>query len=173
VADNVTTAVAEQSVVRLLTQRHGTKDFFVSNVDAIRQTIEKTTQTMTLLISSIALISLVVGGIGVMNIMLVSVTERTQEIGVRMAVGGRRSDIMQQFLIEAVLVCLLGGGLGVALALGGGLALTLTGSNFKLIYSTTAIISAFLCSTGIGVLFGFLPARNAARLDPVIALTRE
>jgi macrolide transport system ATP-binding/permease protein len=173
VADNVTTAVAEQSVVRLLTQRHGTKDFFVSNVDAIRQTIEKTTQTMTLLISSIALISLVVGGIGVMNIMLVSVTERTQEIGVRMAVGGRRSDIMQQFLIEAVLVCLLGGGLGVALALGGGLALTLTGSNFKLIYSTSAIISAFLCSTGIGVLFGFLPARNAARLDPVIALTRE
>ncbi|MGE4559233.1 MAG: MacB family efflux pump subunit [Desulfobulbus sp.] len=173
VADNVTTTVAEQSVVKLLSQRHGTKDFFVSNLDAIRQTIEKTTQTMTLLISSIALISLVVGGIGVMNIMLVSVTERTQEIGVRMAVGARHSDIMQQFLIEAVLVCLLGGLLGVALALGLGLAVKLSGSDFKMAYSTSAMISAFLCSTFIGVLFGFLPARNAARLDPVVALTRE
>jgi macrolide transport system ATP-binding/permease protein len=173
VADDVNTSVAEQSAVKLLTQRHGTKDFFVSNLDAIRQTIEKTTQTMTLLISSIALISLVVGGIGVMNIMLVSVTERTQEIGVRMAVGARHSDIMQQFLIEAVLVCLLGGLLGVGLALGIGLTVKLSGSDFKMIYSTTAIVSAFLCSTCIGVLFGFLPARNAARLDPVVALTRE
>nr|WP_321467315.1 MacB family efflux pump subunit [uncultured Desulfobulbus sp.] len=173
VADNVSTNVAEQSLVKLLTQRHGTKDFFVSNLDAIRQTIEKTTQTMTLLISSIALISLVVGGIGVMNIMLVSVTERTQEIGVRMAVGARHSDIMQQFLIEAILVCLLGGLLGVSLALGVGLAVKLSGSDFKMVYSTTAIISAFLCSTFIGVLFGYLPARNAARLDPVVALARE
>ena len=173
VADNVTTAVAEQSVVKLLTQRHGTKDFFISNLDAIRQTIEKTTQTMTLLISSIALISLLVGGIGVMNIMLVSVTERTQEIGVRMAVGARHSDIMQQFLIEAVLVCLLGGLLGVGLALSIGLAVSLSGADFKMIYSTTAIASAFLCSTCIGILFGFLPARSAARLDPVVALTRE
>jgi len=173
VADSVQSSVAEQSVVKLLTQRHGTKDFFVSNLDAIRQTIEKTTQTMTLLISSIALISLLVGGIGVMNIMLVSVTERTQEIGVRMAVGARHSDIMQQFLIEAVLVCLCGGLLGVGLALGVGVAVSLSGSDFKMIYSTTAMISAFLCSTCIGVLFGFLPARNAARLDPVVALSRE
>ena len=173
VADSVSTAVAEQSIVKLLTLRHGTKDFFVSNLDAIRQTMEKTTQTMTLLISSIALISLLVGGIGVMNIMLVSVTERTQEIGVRMAVGARHSDIMQQFLIEAVLVCLLGGLLGVALALGVGLAVKLSGSDFAMVYSTTAMISAFLCSTVIGILFGFLPARNAARLDPVVALTRE
>ncbi|MBV5316280.1 MAG: MacB family efflux pump subunit [Desulfobulbaceae bacterium] len=173
VADSVQSTVAEQSIVKLLTQRHGTKDFFVSNLDAIRQTIEKTTQTMTLLISSIALISLLVGGIGVMNIMLVSVTERTQEIGVRMAVGARHGDIMQQFLIEAILVCLLGGLLGVGLALGVGAAVSLSGSDFKLIYSTAAIISAFLCSTGIGILFGFLPARNAARLDPVAALARE
>ncbi|MDD2465950.1 MAG: MacB family efflux pump subunit [Desulfobulbus sp.] len=173
VADDVSTSVAEQSAVKLLTQRHGIKDFFVSNLDAIRQTIEKTTQTMTLLISSIALISLVVGGIGVMNIMLVSVTERTQEIGVRMAVGARHSDIMQQFLIEAILVCLLGGFLGVSLALGVGLAVKLSGIDFKMIYSTGAIVSAFLCSTFIGVLFGFLPARNAAHLDPVVALARE
>jgi len=171
--DNVTTTVAEQSVVRLLTQRHGTKDFFVSNLDAIRQTIEKTTETMTLLISSIALISLLVGGIGVMNIMLVSVTERTQEIGVRMAVGARQSDIMQQFLIEAVLVCLLGGLLGVGLALVLGVVVTASGSDFKFIYSTASMVSAFLCSSCIGILFGFLPARQAARLDPVVALTRE
>ena len=173
VADSVSTAVAEQSVVRLLTQRHGVKDFFVSNLDAIRQTIEKTTETMTLLISSIALISLLVGGIGVMNIMLVSVTERTQEIGVRMAVGARQSDIMQQFLIEAVLVCLLGGLLGVALALLLGVVVTVSGSDFKFIYSTASMVSAFLCSSCIGILFGFLPARQAAHLDPVVALTRE
>jgi macrolide transport system ATP-binding/permease protein len=173
VADGIPSAVAEAAIIKLLTQRHGIKDFFSSNLDAVRQTIEKTTATMTLLISSIALISLVVGGIGVMNIMLVSVTERTQEIGVRMAVGARHSDIMQQFLIEAVLVCLLGGLLGVGLALGAGVVVSLSGSDFTMIYSTTAIVSAFLCSTGIGVLFGFLPARNAARLDPVVALARE
>jgi macrolide transport system ATP-binding/permease protein len=108
-----------------------------------------------------------------MNIMLVSVTERTQEIGVRMAVGARQSDILQQFLIEAVLVCLIGGLLGVALALAAGIAVALSGSDFKMIYSSTAIVSAFLCSTAIGILFGFLPALNAARLDPVAALARE
>ena len=173
VDESVPTAAAEQSIVKLLTERHGTKDFFTSNLDAIRQTMEQTTRTMTLLISSIALISLVVGGIGVMNIMLVSVTERTQEIGLRMAVGARQGDIRQQFLIEAVLVCLLGGLLGVGLALGVGVAVKASGSDFRMIYSTTAMISAFLCSTCIGMLFGFLPARNAARLDPVAALARE
>jgi len=173
VADNVPSAVAEEAITKLLTTRHGSKDFFTSNLDAIRQTVEKTTETMTLLISSIALISLIVGGIGVMNIMLVSVTERTQEIGVRMAVGARHGDILQQFLIEAVLVCLLGGLLGVGLALAGGLAVSLSGSDFSMVFSSTAIVSAFICSTGIGVLFGFLPARNAARLDPVMALARE
>jgi len=101
------------------------------------------------------------------------VTERTREIGIRMATGARERNIMQQFLIEAVLVCLMGGLLGVGLALGIGVTVSLSGANFKMIYSTTAIVSAFLCSTIIGVLFGFLPARSAARLDPVIALTRE
>ncbi|KAG1530331.1 hypothetical protein G6F50_017388 [Rhizopus delemar] len=96
-------------------RRHVVKAFFVFNTDAIRKTIERTPATMPLLVSLIALISLMVGGIGVMNIMLVSVTERTREIGVRMAVGARRSDIMQQFLIEAVLVCLIGGALGIIL----------------------------------------------------------
>ena len=173
VADTVSTAVAETNIVDFLTTRHGTKDFFVSNLDAIRQTIEKTTDTMRLLISSIALISLIVGGIGVMNIMLVSVTERTQEIGVRMAVGARQGDIMRQFLIEAVLVCLLGGLLGVCLAFGLGWAVRSSGSMFPMIYSSASVISAFLCSTGIGIVFGWLPARSAARLDPVVALARE
>lgn len=117
IKDNVDLSVAEQDITQILTQRHGSKDFFVFNTDSIRQTIEKATTTLALLVSAIAFISLLVGGIGVINIMLVSVTERTREIGVRMAVGERANDIMQQFLIEAVLVCLLGGVLGVSLSL--------------------------------------------------------
>ena len=173
VNDAVPSAAAEQSIVKLMTRLHGRKDFFVMNTDTIRQTIEQTTATMKLLISMIALISLVVGGIGVMNIMLVSVTERTREIGVRMAVGARHGDIMLQFLVEAVLVCLLGGFLGVLAALGLGVVFARLGGDFQMIYSTTSIVAAFACSTLIGVIFGFLPARNAARLDPVEALARE
>ena len=173
VSDNVTSQAAEDGITKILTQRHGTQDFYLSNSDTIRQTIESTTQTMTLLVSMIAVISLIVGGIGVMNIMLVSVTERTQEIGVRMAVGARQSDIMQQFLIEAVMVCFIGGILGIALALSIGALFDRVSSNFSMIFSATSIIAAFTCSTLIGVLFGFLPAKNAAKLDPVVALSRE
>ncbi|WP_404420534.1 MacB family efflux pump subunit [Thalassospira australica] len=171
--DAVQTALAQQNIETLLTQRHGVKDFFTINTDTIRETIEKTTSTMTLLISSIAVISLIVGGIGVMNIMLVSVTERTGEIGVRMAVGARQSDILRQFLIEAVLVCILGGALGVLTALGIGVLFDAMGSSFSMVYSTTSIVAAFACATLIGISFGFLPARNAARLDPVDALSRD
>lgn len=171
--DAVQTALAQQNIETLLTQRHGVKDFFTINTDTIRETIEKTTSTMTLLISSIAVISLIVGGIGVMNIMLVSVTERTGEIGVRMAVGARQSDILRQFLIEAVLVCILGGALGVLAALGIGVLFDAMGSSFSMVYSTTSIVAAFACATLIGIAFGFLPARNAARLDPVDALSRD
>lgn len=173
VDDNVSSDAAEQGIIRLLTRRHGVQDFFVMNTDTIRQTIEKTSQTMTLLISAIALISLLVGGIGVMNIMLVSVTERTREIGVRMAVGARQNDILRQFLIEAVLVCLIGGALGVLSALAFGALFSHFTSEFSLVFSSGSIIAAFLCSTVIGLAFGFLPARNAARLDPVDALSRE
>jgi macrolide transport system ATP-binding/permease protein len=173
ISDDVATDVAEQGVSKLLIARHGVKDFFISNTDSIRKTIESTTATMTLLVSMIALISLIVGGIGVMNIMLVSVTERTQEIGVRMAVGARQGDIMRQFLIEAVFVCLLGGAVGVALSLAFGALFALSGSSFALVYSTASIVAAFAVSTLVGVVFGFLPARNAARLDPVVALSRE
>ncbi|RJF56416.1 MacB family efflux pump subunit [Serratia inhibens] len=173
VNDDVDLGSAEDGVTRLLSQRHGTKDFFVMNTDSIRQTIEKTTATLTLLVSMIALISLVVGGIGVMNIMLVSVTERTREIGVRMAVGARAGDIMQQFLIEAVLVCLLGGALGVLLSLGIGVLFSQFSSNFAMIYSGASIAAAFVCSTLIGVIFGFFPAKRAAGMDPIHALERE
>ncbi|MDR3436913.1 MacB family efflux pump subunit [Telmatospirillum sp.] len=173
VSDAYPPAMAEHGIVRLLTKRHGSEDFYVMNTDTIRQTIEKTTQTMTLLISLIALISLIVGGIGVMNIMLVSVTERTREIGVRIAVGARRNDILRQFLIEAVLVCLFGGILGVGLALVVHLLFTEFGGTIRMVFSPLSIVAAFACSTLIGVIFGFLPARNAARLDPVEALARE
>ncbi|WP_186370146.1 MacB family efflux pump subunit [Yersinia bercovieri] len=173
VNDDIDLANAEQGVTKLLAQRHGAQDFFVMNTDSIRQTIEKTTSTMTLLVSMIAVISLVVGGIGVMNIMLVSVTERTKEIGVRMAVGARAGDIMQQFLIEAVLVCLLGGGIGVVLSLGIGLLFSQFSSSFSMVYSATSIITAFVCSSLIGVIFGFFPAKRAAEMDPIKALERE
>ncbi|MBN3136195.1 MacB family efflux pump subunit [Pectobacterium punjabense] len=173
VKDNIDMNIAEKNITTLLTQRHGTKDFFIMNTDNIRQMIEKTTTTLALLVSMIALISLLVGGIGVMNIMLVSVTERTREIGVRMAVGARTSDIMQQFLIEAVLVCLFGGIVGVALSLGIGVLFAQFSSNFSMIYSSASIIAAFLCSSLIGIIFGFFPARRAARMEPIHALERE
>ncbi|MEG0184140.1 MAG: MacB family efflux pump subunit, partial [Stenotrophomonas sp.] len=172
--DDATPMDAAQSAIsKLLIMRHGTEDFFLSNSAEIRQTIEQTTRTMTLLISAIAAIALLVGGIGVMNIMLVSVTERTREIGVRMAVGARQSDIRQQFLIEAVLVCLLGGLLGVGLSLVVGWLFGKFAPDFQMLFSTASIVAAFACSSLIGVAFGFLPARNAAQLDPVEALARE
>ncbi|MGQ3673501.1 MacB family efflux pump subunit [Xanthobacter sp. TB0136] len=173
VHDDTDTALAEQAVTDVLLQRHGVKDFFILNTDDIRKTITATTETLTLLIAAIALISLLVGGIGVMNIMLVSVSERVAEIGVRMAVGARRSDILQQFLTEAVLVCLIGGVLGIALALSFGYLFEYAGSDFKLIYSMSSIVVAFVSSSIIGGLFGFLPARSASMLDPVEALTRH
>lgn len=174
VKDDTPMPAAQSAITKLLTLRHnGKEDFFLNNTAEIRDTIESTSKTMTLLIGAIAAIALVVGGIGVMNIMLVSVTERTREIGVRMAVGARQSDIRQQFLIEAVLVCLLGGVLGIALALAIGWAFKTFGASFPLVFSTGSIIAAFACSSLIGIAFGFLPARNAAQLDPVDALARE
>ena len=174
IKDEYPSSAAENAILTLLEQRHGAQDVFTQNSDSIRETIQQTTATMTLLISAIAVISLVVGGIGVMNIMLVSVTERTQEIGVRMAVGARQSDILQQFLIEAILVCLLGGILGVLLSLGIGQIIGHFAKGIiEMSYSTTSIVAAFVCSSLIGIVFGFLPARNAAQLDPVAALARE
>ncbi len=171
--ENIESATAEDAIKRILIRRHGSEDFTLFNSDSIRKLIEETVATLTLLVSAIALISLIVGGIGVMNIMLVSVTERTQEIGIRMAIGARQNDILRQFLIEAVLLCLIGGLLGIGLAFAIGYLFSLTNNDFKMIYSATAIVTAFSSATLIGVIFGFLPARNAAKLDPVVALSRE
>jgi macrolide transport system ATP-binding/permease protein len=173
VADSADIDAAEASIQTFLEQRHGADDFSLQNTDTIRETIQSTSQTLTLLISAIAVISLVVGGIGVMNIMLVSVSERTKEIGVRMAVGARRSDILRQFLTEAVVVCLVGGTAGVLLSLGAGMGASALLGGVRLDYSVTTILAAFVSSTLIGVVFGFMPARSAARLDPVEALARE
>lgn len=173
VSDSVNSAVAEKGITELLKMRHGKKDFFIMNSDTIKQTIESTTSTMKLLISSIAFISLIVGGIGVMNIMLVSVTERTKEIGVRMAIGARQSNILQQFLIEAVLICLIGGVTGILLSGAIGLLFNTFMSDFAMAFSTASIIAAVAFSTLIGVVFGYMPAKRAAQLDPITALARE
>ncbi|EFL0486487.1 MacB family efflux pump subunit [Escherichia coli] len=172
--DNVDNEAAISAISQLLTRRHGVKDFQLYNFEQIRKSIEHTSMTFSILILMVACISLMIGSIGVMNIMLISVTERTHEIGVRMAVGARRSDIMQQFIIEAVLVCLIGGALGIALSyITGALFNALAGGIFAAIYSWQAAVAAFFCSTLIGIIFGYLPARKAARMDPVISLASE
>lgn len=173
VADNVDSRLAETAVTRFLTMRHGSEDFFIRNSEEFLEQVMQSTEVLTLLVASIALISLLVGGIGVMNIMLVTVSERINEIGVRMAVGARRGDILQQFLIEAVLVCLVGGALGILLGLSVSVVFELIEAPFKLVYSLSSIITAFVFSTLIGIAFGYLPARNASRLDPVAALARD
>lgn len=172
--DDVDNEAAVSAIAQLLIQRHGVKDFRLYNSEQIRKSIERTSMIFNILILMVASISLMIGSIGVMNIMLVSVTERTHEIGVRMAVGARRSDIMQQFMIEAVLVCLIGGALGIALSYSvGPLFTTLAGGSLTAIYSWQAAAAAFFCSMLIGMIFGYLPARKAARMDPVVSLASE
>jgi macrolide transport system ATP-binding/permease protein len=173
VSDQVSTDLAQEAVTALLARRHNTKDFVILNTDDIRRTITSTTQTLAFLVAAIAVISLIVGGIGVMNIMLVSVSERIGEIGVRMAVGARRSDILQQFLVEATLISSIGGTAGILVAILLGTAINLAMPGFQVSYSLFSIGAAFLTSTGIGVGFGYFPARRAAFLDPVVALTRD
>ncbi len=173
ISDRVNSQVAEESIEHILTSLHGKKDFFMRNSDSIKQTIESTTNTMKLLIASIAVISLIVGGIGVMNIMLVSVTERTKEIGIRMAIGAKQADILQQFLIEAILICLVGGFMGVTLSMLIGFGFNTFSENFGMIFSTASIVLALVCSTAIGIIFGYMPAKNASNLNPIDALASE
>lgn len=155
----------------LMMERHGTEDFQIRSMSSLIDMVSETQNTMTFLLGSIAAISLLVGGIGVMNIMLVSVTERTREIGIRMATGARTRHIMQQFLIEALVVSALGGIIGVILGLG--FAIMVSHFGTPVAYSLTPVVMAFSCAFFTGLLFGYLPARKAANLDPVVALATE
>ena len=172
IKNNINSQLAEQAISDILLARRGARDFHMRNSDTILQTIKATTDTMGLLISGVALISLLVGGIGVMNIMLVSVIERTKEIGVRMAIGAKGKNIMLQFLIEAVLLCALGGAVGVALAFAIGWLINLSGI-VNMIFSLSSVLVAFGISSAIGIIFGYMTAKSASRLNPIDALQRE
>lgn len=161
----------QQAIQELLLARHQTEDFRIRNMASIIASATETQNTFTLMLGIVAAISLLVGGIGVMNIMLVSVTERTREIGIRMATGARRSDILLQFITEAAVVCTLGGIIGVLLGFGAGNLLRYF--DMAVIFSPLPAILAFSCAFSIGLLFGYLPARKAAYLDPVVALASE
>ncbi|MGE5476892.1 MAG: MacB family efflux pump subunit [Bacteroidales bacterium] len=161
----------QEQVTALLEARHRARDVQVRNTASIMEAATATQNTMTVLLGSIAAISLLVGGIGVMNIMLVSVTERTREIGIRMATGARTANILLQFITEAVVVCAIGGALGVA----GGLATAAIaqGLGTAVVFSVPPVVLAFGCAFVTGLVFGYMPARKAANLDPVLALSAE
>jgi putative ABC transport system permease protein len=168
---------AQQQITGLLRDRHRIRagqddDFFVRNLADFAQLADENSRMFTMLLATIASIALVVGGIGIMNIMLVSVTERTREIGIRMAIGATESDVQQQFLIEAVVLSLIGGAVGIGLGMGASYMITNT-LGWPVLVSTKAIVVAALFSAAIGIFFGFYPARKAARLDPIEALRYE
>jgi len=170
-------AEAEAQIRKLLRQRHRLQpdqddDFKLQNLTQVLEAKEQAAQIMTYLLAAIASVSLLVGGIGIMNIMLVSVTERTREIGLRMAVGACSRDILVQFLIEAVTLSLIGGGVGIAAGLAGSRAISYFAEWPTLVVSET-IALAFGFAAAIGIFFGFYPARKAARLDPIEALRYE
>lgn len=163
---------AEQSIRELLLARHGGReDFGIGNAAARIQAEAATRQSMAMMLGLIAAVSLVVGGIGVMNVMLMTVRERTREIGIRMAVGARQRDILRQFLTEASMVTIVGGGVGLLAGLGVGLVLIISG--VPVMFSVRAMLGAFACAVLTGLVFGYMPARTAARLEPVRALAGE
>ncbi len=168
---------AERAIRALLRQRHRLRqgqedDFFLRNLSQILETGAKSSRTMSLLLAAVASVSLVVGGIGIMNIMLVSVTERTREIGLHMAVGARRRDVLVQFLIESVALSILGGVIGACLGIGVSVAIALSG-DWPLIVEVRSVLLALAFAAAVGVFFGYYPARKAASLDPIEALRYE
>uniref|UniRef100_UPI000D37FED1 ABC transporter permease n=1 Tax=unclassified Variovorax TaxID=663243 RepID=UPI000D37FED1 len=170
-ASSAQVLAAEAGIRRLLLARHGREDFAIGNAAAKLQAEAQTRRSMTLMLGLIAAVSLVVGGIGVMNVMLMTVRERTREIGIRMATGARQRDILRQFLTEAMLLTLSGGVAGVLAGLAVGAVLIFAG--VPLVFSVTAMAGAFGCAVATGLIFGYMPATTAARLDPVVALAGE
>jgi putative ABC transport system permease protein len=167
----------EGQVWELLRQRHRIRpgqdnDFYIRNLSQVLETRAESSRAMSLLLAAVASVSLIVGGIGIMNIMLVSVTERTREIGLRMAVGAKGRDILAQFLIESVALSLIGGVIGVVMGLSGAITMSILGE-WAIIIEVQSVILAFCFSAAVGVFFGFYPARKAARLDPIEALRYE
>jgi macrolide transport system ATP-binding/permease protein len=171
--ETLTPQAATQKAERHLIREHGKKDFFTQTDDQLANALQKTSDSMSLLITTIAAISLLVGGVGVMNIMLVSVTERTHEIGIRLSVGARPRDIMNQFLIEAVMICALGGLIGVIGSWVAGNLFSLFTDEFSMVFTAFPVVMACGFSALIGLTFGYFPARRAARLNPTEALARE
>jgi ABC-type antimicrobial peptide transport system permease subunit len=170
-------SLAIDQITEVLRERHRIRgdvpdDFNIRDMAELTKTLSTTTRLMTNLLLAVAMISLVVGGVGIMNIMLVSVTERTREIGLRMAVGARGRDILRQFLVEAVVLCLVGGAMGILLGHGGSMLVQFL-LRWPVETSPTAIAAAVLVSAGVGIIFGFYPAWKASRLDPIEALRYE
>ncbi len=181
---NTQVEAAKAEVTQLLLDRHGIEDeknadFDIKTTNEIADMLGMITGTMTLMLASIAGISLLVGGVGIMNIMLVSVTERTREIGIRMAVGARSRDILMQFLVESILLSCIGGLIGFALGIGASIGITTlinsfsSGTDWPIIVSIPAAVVAFLFAAAVGAFFGFYPARRASKLDPIDALRYE
>jgi putative ABC transport system permease protein len=177
VKEGASTEKAQRDIAQLMRERRHLSpseedDFEVRDLKEIAKTLTGTTRTLTTLLGAVAAVSLLVGGIGIMNIMIVSVTERTPEIGIRLAIGALERDVLTQFLVEAVVLSSLGGLLGILL----GLSASLWGArmvNVPFIFKPTVVLSAFLFSAGVGIIFGFFPALKAARLDPIEALRHE
>ena len=168
---------AQSEIISILRQRHklpeGTEDDFdIRNLTEVQENATNSANVMSMLLGAVASISLLVGGIGIMNIMLVSVTERTREIGIRMAIGARPSNVRLQFLTEAIVLSLLGGAIGIALGVGASKLISRV-ANWSTVVSANSIILAAGFSAFIGVLFGFWPAWKASNLDPIVALRTE
>jgi putative ABC transport system permease protein len=177
VANAADTASVKDQTERLLRERRhispgAADDFQVNDMQEISRMVETTTGILTAFLSAVAAVSLLVGGIGIMNIMLVSVTERTREIGIRLAIGARERDVLLQFLIEAVVMSALGGVIGIMLGLTGS-AIAAHFLDLPFVFQPGIVVLAVLFSAGVGVAFGFFPARRAARLDPIDALRHE